>query len=31
VAFFLRERGYHARALTGGYEQWRAAGLPMRA
>jgi rhodanese-related sulfurtransferase len=31
VALFLREQGYRARALTGGIDAWRNAGLPLEA
>jgi rhodanese-related sulfurtransferase len=29
VALFLQEHGYRARALTGGFDAWRNAGLPL--
>lgn len=29
VVHWLNERGYHARALTGGFDAWRNAGLPL--
>jgi rhodanese-related sulfurtransferase len=29
VALLLDEQGYRARALTGGYDGWREAGLPL--
>lgn len=29
MALFLRDRGYRAWALTGGYWAWREAGLPI--
>jgi rhodanese-related sulfurtransferase len=29
VALFLQEQGYRARALTGGYDGWKKAGLPL--
>jgi rhodanese-related sulfurtransferase len=31
VALFLQQNGYRARALTGGYDAWRAAGFPLTA
>jgi rhodanese-related sulfurtransferase len=29
VAQFLEEQGYHAFALTGGFDAWKAAGYPL--
>jgi rhodanese-related sulfurtransferase len=29
VAQFLNERGYHATALKGGFDAWKAAGYPL--
>jgi rhodanese-related sulfurtransferase len=29
VALFLKEQGYHASALTGGFDAWKAAGYPL--
>jgi rhodanese-related sulfurtransferase len=29
VARFLQQQGYRARALTGGYDAWKQAGLPL--
>jgi rhodanese-related sulfurtransferase len=29
VAQFLSEQGYHAFALTGGFDAWNAAGYPL--
>lgn len=29
MALFLRERGYRAAALVGGYDGWREEGLPL--
>jgi rhodanese-related sulfurtransferase len=31
VALFLKKHGFRARALTGGYDAWREAGLPLDA
>jgi len=29
VAHFLNEQGYHAFALTGGFDAWKVAGYPL--
>lgn len=31
VAQFLQQKGYRARVLTGGYDAWKAAKLPLAA
>jgi rhodanese-related sulfurtransferase len=31
VAQFLNEHGYHASALTGGFDAWKNAGYPLEA